>query len=174
MRSINFLLTFYLLTRPQPRRLCVRWGPSPLPKKWAETPKFSDHAYCGQTAGWIKMALGMEVGLSLGDFVLDGDQPPSPKRVRSPLPNFCQISTVPKQLDSSRCHLVWRYASVQGTLCWMRTQPPSPLNRGRHLYSSGHHHVGQRPTFLVFVYYRSKPLGMSGTGFIRASHPSCY
>jgi len=28
--------------------------------------------YCGQTVGWIKMPLGTEIGLSLGD-VLDGD-----------------------------------------------------------------------------------------------------
>jgi len=35
----------------------------PLPKKGAEPPSvFSAHVYCGQTAGWIKMALGMEVG----------------------------------------------------------------------------------------------------------------
>jgi len=27
--------------------------------------------YCGQTVGWIKMPLGMEVGLSPGDTVLD-------------------------------------------------------------------------------------------------------
>ena len=26
-------------------------------------------------AGWIKMPLGMEVGLSPGDFVFDGDPP---------------------------------------------------------------------------------------------------
>ena len=29
--------------------------------------------YCGQTAGWMKMRLGMEVGLGPADFVLDGD-----------------------------------------------------------------------------------------------------
>jgi len=29
-------------------------------------------AYCGQTAGWITMPLGMKVGLSPGGFVLDG------------------------------------------------------------------------------------------------------
>jgi len=52
---------------------CVRWGPSPLPQ-------FSAHFYCGQTAGCIKMPLGMEVGLSLGDFGLDRDPAPSPKR----------------------------------------------------------------------------------------------
>ena len=75
--------------------------PALLPKKGAElTPKFSAHVYCGQTAGWIKMALGMEVGLSPGDFMLDGDPSPSPKRGRSPLPNSRQISTVPKPLDA--------------------------------------------------------------------------
>ena len=34
------------------------------------------HFYCGQTAACIKMPLGMEVGLSPGDFVLDGDPAP--------------------------------------------------------------------------------------------------
>ena len=29
---------------------------------------------------WIKMALGMELGLSAGDFVLDVDHEPIPKR----------------------------------------------------------------------------------------------
>jgi len=34
--------------------------------------------YCGQTAGWIKMTLGTEVGLGPGDIVLDVD--PAPRR----------------------------------------------------------------------------------------------
>jgi len=57
---------------------CVKWGPrSPLPERG----RFSAHVYCGQTAGWMKVVLGVEVGLSLGDFVLDGDPAlPSPKR----------------------------------------------------------------------------------------------
>jgi len=67
--------------RPQPRGLCVRWRPSlPSPTKWAEPPsQFSVHFYCAQTAGCIKMPLGMEVGLSPGEFVLDEDPAPSPK-----------------------------------------------------------------------------------------------
>jgi len=45
----------------------------------------SAHICCGQMAAWIKMPLRMEVGLSPGDFVLDGDPaPPSPKRGQSP------------------------------------------------------------------------------------------
>jgi len=34
--------------------------------------------YCGQTAAWIKMKFGMQVGLSPGHIVLDGD--PSPPK----------------------------------------------------------------------------------------------
>ena len=32
-------------------------------------PQFSAHFYCGKTAGFMKMPLGTEVGLSPGDFV---------------------------------------------------------------------------------------------------------
>ena len=82
--------------------------PLPLPKKGAEPSNFwpifivdkfvSDMAifvlkrdvklqltnYCQQTAGWIKMALGMEEGLSPGDFVLDGDPASPPLKGHSP------------------------------------------------------------------------------------------
>ena len=80
---------------PQPRGLCVRWGP----KKGAEPPprQKTAHVYCGQTAGCIKMPLAMEVSLSPGDFVLDGDLAPYPKR-RGALPNFRPTSIVAKQL----------------------------------------------------------------------------
>jgi len=45
--------------------------------------------YCSQTVGWIKIPLGMEVGLSLGDIALDGDTaPPHGKGHSSPLPLF--------------------------------------------------------------------------------------
>jgi len=122
---------------------CVRWGHSPLPKKWVELPKFSAHVYCGQTAGWIKMPLGMDVGLSPGDFVLDGDSAPSPKRGRSPLPNFRQISTVPKRLDASRCHLVWREASAQGTVFRWGFSSPPPKGGGAPPHFSAHVYCGQ-------------------------------
>jgi len=140
--------------RPRPWSHCVTWGPSSSSPKGAH-PQFSAHICCGQTAAWIKMSLGMEIGLGPGDFVLDGDplpspkrralppspifspclllpngwmdeartwhggrpQPrrlcvrcgssPSPKRGRSPLPNFRPISIVAKLLDASKCHLVW-------------------------------------------------------------------
>jgi len=52
--------------------------------------QFSAHFYCAQTAGCIKMPLGMEVDLSPGEFVVDGDPAALPKRggERNPRPNF--------------------------------------------------------------------------------------
>jgi len=47
----------------------------PVPHgKGASSPHFRNfraqaHVYCGQTAGWIKMPLGTEVGLGPGDIV---------------------------------------------------------------------------------------------------------
>ena len=96
--------------RLRPRRLHVRWGPhSPSPKRggeWGPSPKFSAHAYCIQMAGCIKMPLGTEVGLSPGDFVLDGDPAPSTKKGRAP--KFRPMFIAAKRLDGSRCHLVRR------------------------------------------------------------------
>ena len=51
-------------------------------------PQFSAHGYCGRTAGWIKMALDMEVGLGPVHIVLDGDTAPLPEKGVEPPPNF--------------------------------------------------------------------------------------
>jgi len=61
----------------------------PLPKKGAKP----------QTAAWIKMKLGTEVGLSPDDIVLDVDPAPPPQKVGAvPLPNFQPMSIVAKRL----------------------------------------------------------------------------
>ena len=39
--------------------------------------------YCGQAVGWIKMKLGMRVGLGPGQIVLDRDPAPLPRRSRA-------------------------------------------------------------------------------------------
>jgi len=61
--------------------------------------------YCGQTVGWIKVPLAMEVGLRAGDIVLGGD--PALQKGAHP-PNFRPVSVVAKRLDGCRCHLVRR------------------------------------------------------------------
>ena len=71
---------------------------APLFKKGAESPpQFSAHVYCGQTAGWIKMSLSTEVGLSPGQIVLDMD--PAPNKKAAQPPNFRPLSIVAKRLD---------------------------------------------------------------------------
>jgi len=71
--------------RPQPRPHCVRWGPA-APKN-GHSPHFSAHAYCGQTARWIKIPLGKKVGVLPVHFVLDWDPAPSPAK-RGTAPQF--------------------------------------------------------------------------------------
>jgi len=74
--------------RPQPWPHFVRWGPTSPPQKGGGAPEFSAHVCCGQMAAWIKMPLGMEIGLGPSDFVLDDDPAPSQKRGQSPPPIF--------------------------------------------------------------------------------------
>jgi len=47
----------------------------------------SAHVYCGQTAGLIRIPLGMEAGLGPGDTVFDGDPAPPWKGAQHP-PTF--------------------------------------------------------------------------------------
>jgi len=70
----------------------------------------------GQTAGWIKLALGVEVGLIPADFVLDWDPAPPQKgggvtqfpQKGDGTPNFRSTSIAAKRLHGLRCHLVRR------------------------------------------------------------------
>jgi len=61
--------------RPWPRRHCNRWGTSSL-LKGTEPPLFG-RCLCAQTAGWIKMPLGMKVGLGPSHIVLDRGTAPT-------------------------------------------------------------------------------------------------
>ena len=71
-------------------RHCVRWSPAPPPLKGC-SPQFSANVRCGQTAGWTKMPLGVEVGLGPGDFVFDGDPAPPEKRLQPPIFRPCLL-----------------------------------------------------------------------------------
>jgi len=56
-------------------------GPAPSPPKAHTAAQFSAHICCGQMAGWMKMPLGREIGLSPSNIVLDGDPAPLPPKV---------------------------------------------------------------------------------------------
>jgi len=64
--------------------LCYMETQLPSPK--GHSPQFSAHICCGQMAAWMKMPLGMELGLCPGDFVLNGDPTPPPKNGAEPPP----------------------------------------------------------------------------------------
>jgi len=53
-------------------------GPSSTPLK-RHNSHFSANVHCGQTAGWTKIPLGVEIGLGPGYFVFDGD-PATPEK----------------------------------------------------------------------------------------------
>jgi len=83
--------------RPRPRRLCVWWGPTSPRRKGTAPTQFLAHVYCGQTAGWMKTPLGMEVDLGRGHIVLDGDPSASPRKGQSSPSSFrpmCIVATV--------------------------------------------------------------------------------
>ena len=58
-------------------------GTRPPPQK-GQSPQFSVHVCCGQTAAWIGMLVVTEVVLGLRDIVLDGDPASSLKRGTDP------------------------------------------------------------------------------------------
>ena len=93
--------------------------------------------YCGQTVGWIKMKLGVEVGLGHGHIVLDGDpDPPSPKGHR---PQFSAHVLWPSGwMDQDATWYVGRPQSRPhcvrcGPCSPKRVQPPPPPIFGPYL-----------------------------------------
>ena len=87
-------------------------NPAPPPKR-RHSPQFSAEAYCGQTARWIKMPLGTEVGPPDG-IVLDGALLPAK---RGTAPNFRPMSIVAKRSPiSATAELLLLYS-------WDRAEP---------------------------------------------------
>jgi len=74
--------------RPRSWPHYVRWEPSSPSPKGGAAPQPSSHVCCGQMAAWIKMPLGIKVGLGPSDFVLDGDPAPPPQKVGQSPPIF--------------------------------------------------------------------------------------
>ena len=78
--------------------------------------------YCGQTVGWIKMPLGMEVGLGPG-HVLDGDPAPPPKGAQPPTQYTAHVCC-DQTAGWIKMPLGTEEASAQATLCQMGSQLP--------------------------------------------------
>ena len=65
------------------------------------TTQFLAHVYCGQTAGWMKTPLGMEVDLCQGHIVLDGV--PALRETGTAAPILSAQSIVATVADLSYC-----------------------------------------------------------------------
>jgi len=111
--------------RPQPRRHCVTWGPSSSPSKKGHTPKFSAHVYCGQMLRCIRIPFHTEVGLTLGDTVLDGDPAAPYKGAYSPLLGPCLLW--PNcWMDQDATWYEGRAWTGPHCVRWGLSSPPSP------------------------------------------------
>jgi len=74
-----------------------------LPPKRGTALQFLDHVYCGQTAGWMKLLLGMDADLGPPHIVLDGDPVPQPERVTAAPLFFRLVSIVATVAHLSCC-----------------------------------------------------------------------
>jgi len=121
---------------PRSRRHCVRWVPRPSSpsKKGAQQPHPSSaHVYCSQTFRWIKMSLGMVVGLGPGHVVLDGHPaPPSPLQKGGTAP--------------FSAHMLWPNAWMDQDATWYRGRPRSRRHRVRWGTQSRRHCVSWGPS----------------------------
>jgi len=101
------------------------------PQRKGLSPQFSAHVYCGQTAVCIRILLGTEVSLSLGDIVLDGDPAPPPLKGQSSPHDLRPMSVVAKRLDGLRCHLATSYGVGLGPGDVVLDGVAAPPKRGR-------------------------------------------
>ena len=91
---------------PQPRRLCVRWGPSTTRKRGrSPSPIFGPfllwpNAWMHQDATWYGCRPQPR------DFVLVGEPVPPPRQGGGAPRNFRPMFIVVKRLDGSKCNLV--------------------------------------------------------------------
>jgi len=118
----------------------------PPPPK-GHNPQFSAHVCCGQMAGWIKIALGREVGLDPSNIVLDGTQLPLNKRAQPPS-NFRPVSILSGWMDEDEdatCHLYLGPGHIV-----LDGYPAAPTKGAQHPLSLAHVCCGHgRPSQLL-------------------------
>ena len=144
-----------------------------LPKKPAQQPHhFSAHVCCGQTAGWIKMPLGMEV--SAQATFLDVDPaPPSHAKGHNSLILFRPMSTVAKkgrpsqQLLSSCCT-----ADGRESIYFTMGRHVCPAMKSSRTCLSSTHASRQNFSVLVLVLEPFLPLLGSVSQFLSRGHGS--
>jgi len=93
--------------------------------------QFSAHVCFGQTAGWIKIPLGTEVGLGPGHIVLDRNPAPHLKREQPPLFGQCLLwpNGRPSQLLLSTCSSSYRYSLNKNLVVDAKSNSTQPSHK---------------------------------------------
>jgi len=136
-------------------------GDPALPPLKGHSPQFSAHVRCGQTAGWTKMPLGMEVDLGTGDFVLDGDPAPPEKRSQPPIFGPCLLWRN-RWMDQDA---TWYGGKLRPTRRCVRWGPSSPSLKGAQPPVLAHVYCGKTAGWM------KTPLGTEVD--LRLGHPHC-
>jgi len=118
--------TWHAGTPGGPGNIVLDGDPAPPPPK-GHSPQFSAHTCSGQMAAWIRMSLGMELGLGPGDYVLDGDPATLPKRGAEP-PIFGPCLLWPNGLMDEAG--TWHGGRPQPRRLCVRWGPSSPPPKG--------------------------------------------
>jgi len=113
--------TWYRKVGPNPSDIAFD-GTQLLPPKKESEPPISSHVYCAKTARWIKMPLGIVVGLDPSDIVLDRDPARPLQNGGRATPQFRPISIAAKRLHGSRCHLGGRSRPRPHCATWKSPQ----------------------------------------------------
>jgi len=110
--------------------------------------------YCGQTSAWIKMALGMEVGLSPVHIVLDGDTAPLPKRGQSP-----QFSAHLYCVQTTRCiNMPLGMEVALSPVDFVLDGDPAPTSKGVEPHQfSAHVYCGQTAAWINMPHGTDRP-----------------
>ena len=138
------------------RAICRCKMGDPAPLKRGTSPHFLAHVYCGQTAGWIKMPLGMEVGLGPCHILLDGD-PARPKRGHIRPPSlFAQCLLLPNGwMDQDATWYGGRPRPGPHCVGWGSSSPPLKKEGAFHQFLA-HVYCGQMAAWIYDSWYRGR------------------
>ena len=98
--------------------------------------------YCGQTVGWIKVKLGMQVGLGSGHIALAGDRAPLPQSCTAPISTFGPYLLWSNDwMDQDATWYGGSFRPMQHCVRWGPSSPPQ--KGGRASQFSAHVYCGQ-------------------------------
>jgi len=115
--------------RPQPKRRCVRWGPSSPPPKEGGAPQLSAHVYCGLDA-WIDQDVAWHGGRSRPrpHCARWGPTSPSPKGAQ---PQFSAHICCGQMAGWIKIPLGREVGLIPSDIVLDGNPAPPPLRRGR-------------------------------------------